>query len=746
MRKTSKNVQAATTSASSDHAVAVNAFSEELRILHIDVGQGEATLIMLQRGGGEPWVAIIDGGYAAPGRGALGRYLQKLNVRTVHAMICTHFDGDHTRGLTALIERHVRTPKELRGRGLFGGTKLKSGEEEKGKGKEKEEKEDEEEAEAEAEEGEEEDADEGEDKSWSLKIEALYVRNASMRGAQSSTKLSLLRAAERKKIQVREMEEGKKLRPVEGFEMRCVHSEARDLQDENEGSIALVVSYHGFTYYTAGDLPSSIEDKLDLKIDQLTAFKCGHHGSANSTSEAFLGRWKPRFAFISCGSQSFGHPTYDVIERLLDTETVKRVYLTNCIHNRKRVNPEYETQAKELAQWCLGEIRGQLKLAEAEDLLRLTEGWDSLIGSSQDELDKLQEHTSKFTAQIEGSEQRQKLGVALKLLKALGRALEHHQWRPKGKAKVITAGSATSLGTIAVCVLPTAENVRISIGCYQGETYEWSWHWLSSEEKRPARRREQESAWCTKWGNEIFRAIHEENDDSFGGTKPVAVLMNQRSGKTDTGDNLSVPPGTPVSSRVTVLPGSPGTYAMTLEERARNYHRFDVPTVVGLRAKEANSSPFIPFCFLCKGDGEQDEALLKVGCKKCSVEAFYHEKCYRDFKGESERKDFVAADLEVTVDMGENEVAPENCPQCFDKIETDTGQSTSRSVTLGALLMPCKHCEEMFEERKLLDAVCHCKSGHRRIYRVRVCGSCWETINKKTWICADCRKRTPRPE
>jgi hypothetical protein len=74
---------------------------------------------------------------------------------------------------------------------------------------------------------------------------------------------------------------------------------------------------------------------------------------------------QPKLAFISCGRQSFGHPAYEVIERLLNTESsIQHVYLTNFIHNRKGVNPKYDDTARDLLMRYHELIR-QLK-ADAE--------------------------------------------------------------------------------------------------------------------------------------------------------------------------------------------------------------------------------------------------------------------------------------------------------------------------------------------------------------------------------------------
>src|SRR5437868_12197093 len=89
----------------------INTCDTDLLIIHIDVGQGESTLIVYRafehREMVPKYTMIIDGGFAAPGRGAIARYLRALNVKTVDAMVCTHFDGDHTKGLTDFIAEHA---------------------------------------------------------------------------------------------------------------------------------------------------------------------------------------------------------------------------------------------------------------------------------------------------------------------------------------------------------------------------------------------------------------------------------------------------------------------------------------------------------------------------------------------------------------------------------------------------------------------------------------------------------------
>ena len=61
------------------------------------------------------------------------------------------------------------------------------------------------------------------------------------------------------------------------------------------------------------------EGEKDLKNKPLLVLKVAHHGSKNSTSEAFLKMLQPDIAAISCGrNNSFGHPHQETIRRLQD--------------------------------------------------------------------------------------------------------------------------------------------------------------------------------------------------------------------------------------------------------------------------------------------------------------------------------------------------------------------------------------------------------------------------------------------
>lgn len=110
---------------------------------------------------------------------------------------------------------------------------------------------------------------------------------------------------------------------------------------DNDTSIGLVIKFGNFTYYTAGDLPSTGEDPLMNAIvnqllggavaDRIGSFKCSHHGSDSSTSAAFLVSANPKTALISCGNHpTYEHPDDDLVDRLYNRAGLSKFFLTNC--------------------------------------------------------------------------------------------------------------------------------------------------------------------------------------------------------------------------------------------------------------------------------------------------------------------------------------------------------------------------------------------------------------------------------
>ena len=87
----------------------------------------------------------------------------------------------------------------------------------------------------------------------------------------------------------------------------------------NEYSNVIRVRYGAASFLFTGDLVAEQEKAMlaEGKNPQCTVLKVAHHGSKTSTTEDFLAAAQPRLAVISVGrDNNFGHPAPEVIERL----------------------------------------------------------------------------------------------------------------------------------------------------------------------------------------------------------------------------------------------------------------------------------------------------------------------------------------------------------------------------------------------------------------------------------------------
>lgn len=74
--------------------------SPALRVVFVDVGQGDAAVL---RGGG--WTGLVDGGPAGA-EGAVRAALDKLGVRRLDTLVISHLHADHTGGLPSLVAEY----------------------------------------------------------------------------------------------------------------------------------------------------------------------------------------------------------------------------------------------------------------------------------------------------------------------------------------------------------------------------------------------------------------------------------------------------------------------------------------------------------------------------------------------------------------------------------------------------------------------------------------------------------------
>ena len=107
-----------------------------------------------------------------------------------------------------------------------------------------------------------------------------------------------------------------------------------DPDDRNNGSIVAKICYGQTSFLFTGDAERKEEQELlDAGFDlSATVLKVGHHGSKNSTTYLFLRAVMPKYAVISVGDNSYGHPTEAALSRLRDADsTVLRTDLDGDI-------------------------------------------------------------------------------------------------------------------------------------------------------------------------------------------------------------------------------------------------------------------------------------------------------------------------------------------------------------------------------------------------------------------------------
>jgi competence protein ComEC len=94
---------------------------------------------------------------------------------------------------------------------------------------------------------------------------------------------------------------------------------AHTRNDINNNSLAFILQYGGFRMLFTGDAGAESEQRflsegIDLHADVL---KVGHHGSAYSSTPAFIRAVHPAYAIISVGRHNlFGHPAPSTLATL----------------------------------------------------------------------------------------------------------------------------------------------------------------------------------------------------------------------------------------------------------------------------------------------------------------------------------------------------------------------------------------------------------------------------------------------
>jgi len=233
----------------------------ELEIHHIDVGQGDSTLIITPA---NETILIDSGDWREDGSEVIA-YLEAQGINRIDHLVATHADADHIGGHAAVIEHFETT-----GEGV--GTAYDSGV-----------------------------------------------------PSDSATYGNYLDTVDEYDVELRLVESGDELPIEGDVSAQVMNPPAGDAGgDVNENSVVLAFEFGDFQYLAPGDVDTGVEQRLvdewgsDLESD---IFKAGHHGSSTSSSDTFVGAVEPETAIISSAYNSqYGHPSDEVLERFAARE------------------------------------------------------------------------------------------------------------------------------------------------------------------------------------------------------------------------------------------------------------------------------------------------------------------------------------------------------------------------------------------------------------------------------------------
>lgn len=102
-------------------------------------------------------------------------------------------------------------------------------------------------------------------------------------------------------------------------EFTVVCPDAYDYSEDNDNSVGIRLEYGENSFLICGDAGEKVEKMMmqsGLTIES-DVYLASHHGSANSSSMAFLEAVRPEAVVISAGREnSYGHPTAEVLENI----------------------------------------------------------------------------------------------------------------------------------------------------------------------------------------------------------------------------------------------------------------------------------------------------------------------------------------------------------------------------------------------------------------------------------------------
>ena len=130
---------------------------------------------------------------------------------------------------------------------------------------------------------------------------------------------TMLNTIDQKNIPFKTVKAGDTINLDPGLTISVLNPTSKFSDDINQNSVVLKMTYGGVSFLFMGDANADAESKIANSGTNLQAdiLKVGHHGSATSTSSAFLTKVHPKISVIEVGAgNSYGHPTSATLGRL----------------------------------------------------------------------------------------------------------------------------------------------------------------------------------------------------------------------------------------------------------------------------------------------------------------------------------------------------------------------------------------------------------------------------------------------
>ncbi len=101
--------------------------------------------------------------------------------------------------------------------------------------------------------------------------------------------------------------------------------------DIDNNSVVLSIEFGDLSFLLTGDL--MWQGELDLVLNRMVeltdVLKVGHHGSLTSSSDEYLNVLRPQLGVICVGTNNYGHPHKDTLQRLFGVMESHHIYRTD---------------------------------------------------------------------------------------------------------------------------------------------------------------------------------------------------------------------------------------------------------------------------------------------------------------------------------------------------------------------------------------------------------------------------------